>query len=123
MANPFGFGGTPSSVAATAGSGTSTNNLVANTAAVYYWTSTKTKVVVFNHPDSGPALLYGQWNDIADNPSAGTATTSATEWDFVLTPGSWIESLDGIPIKSVGLFVPTGETQVTYLTNFQVRGY
>lgn len=120
MSNPFGFGGTPASVAATAGSGASSNNLDGTNAAVYYWTTPKTKVIVWNHPTTGPALLYGLWNDIASAPTTGTATTAANKYDFVIEPGGYATNPDGLPIKSVGLFAASAET---YNTDFVVRGF
>ena len=125
MSNPYGFGGTPASIAATGGSGTTGSplSLAAATAGVYYFAAPQTKVIVFNHPSSGSTLLYGQWNDVASNPVVTTgdlATTSTTEWDFVLEPGGFATNPDGLAIKSVGLY---STLAATYLTAFQVRGF
>jgi hypothetical protein len=62
------------------------------------------KVFVQNHPDSG-VNLYGVWNE----PSTASLTVATNKWDFVLSPGDYITSPDGIWVKNE--------------TNYTIRGW
>lgn len=118
----YGLGTRDQSVAATAGAGASSGNLASSTAAVYYWSTSRKKVLIFNHPSTGPDYLYVVWNDIASDPSGGTPTAAASLYDVVVEPGGYVASPDGIIVKSVGLYQASGSTK-TAGTDFAVRGW
>jgi hypothetical protein len=105
---------------ATAGKDTSSNNLAAATAGVYYWTNQMGKAVVVNYSADD---LFVVWNDIMSDPtttSSETPTAATTKWHEVVSAGSRMPSPDGVMIKSIGLYSAAG---ATYKTNFSVYAW